>query len=54
MVRKLEDVVKWIKFECRWSMIMSVVNWSEKMSVWGDGKETDFERKRAEADLGHE
>jgi hypothetical protein len=26
-------------------MIMSVVNWSVKMSVWEDERETDIERK---------
>jgi hypothetical protein len=35
--------------QCRCSMIMSVVNWSGKMSVWRDERETDIERKRAEA-----
>ena len=34
---------------CRCSMIMSVVNWSGKMSVWGNEREADIERKRAEA-----
>lgn len=34
---------------CRCSMIMSVVNCSVKMSVWGYGKDTDIERGRAEA-----
>jgi hypothetical protein len=28
-------------------MIMSVVNWSVKMSIWRDERGTDFERKRA-------
>ena len=41
--------VKGIWAKCRWSMIMSVVNWSGKMSVWRDESETDIERKRAEA-----
>ena len=39
---------------CRCSMIMSVVNWSEKMSVWGYERETDIELERAEAVVGHE
>lgn len=30
-------------------MILSVVNWSVKMSAWGYGRETDIEQKRAEA-----
>jgi hypothetical protein len=35
-------------------MIMSVVNWSVKMSVWGNERETDLERKRTEAVVGDE
>jgi hypothetical protein len=40
--------------KCRCSMIMSVVNWSVKMSVWGDERETDIESGRAEAVVGNE
>ena len=50
----LKLFVKLFWFFCRCSMIMSVVNWSVKMSVWRDGKETDLESKRAEAVKGHE
>ena len=39
---------------CHCSMIMSVVNWSVKMSVWGDERETDIESGRAEAVVGNE
>ena len=35
-------------------MIMSVVNWSVKMSVWRDERETDIEQERAEAVVGTE
>jgi hypothetical protein len=35
-------------------MIMSVVNWSGKMSVWRDERETDIEQERAEAVVGNE
>jgi hypothetical protein len=35
-------------------MIMSVVNWSVKMSVWRDERETDIESERAEAVVGNE
>ncbi len=39
---------------CLCSMIMSVVNCSVKMSVWGDGRDTDIEQERAEAVKGIE
>ena len=35
-------------------MIMSVVKCSVKMSVWGDGRDTDIEQERAEAVKGIE
>ena len=49
----LKLFVKLFWLFCRCSMIMSGVNWSVKMSVWRDGKETDLEHKRAEAVKGH-
>jgi hypothetical protein len=49
-----EAEVKPVPFPCRCSMIMSVVNWSEKMSVWEDERETDIESGRAEAVVGNE
>jgi len=42
-MRQEENFVNRKYGKCRWSMIMSVVNWSGKMSVWRDERETDIE-----------
>ncbi len=34
--------------QCGCSMILSVVKCSVKMSVWGNGRDTDIEPERAE------